>query len=67
MAIKEEPQDLLESIHRVLYPEQWSDCKPELLNGEGLYEWSPDDLEVIGYIIGRSVELGYIKPDREEG
>ena len=60
-------EDLLTQIHRVLFPEQWEGCDPKILNGEGLYEWSAGDLEIIGFIIGQAVELGCVEPDREEG
>lgn len=57
-------EDLLTQIHKVLYPEHWNGCDPAKLNGEGVYEWSPDDLEKIGYIIQEAVELDCVKPDK---
>jgi len=61
--LAETPHDLLENLHRCLFPERWKGCDPDLLNGEGVYEWTPDDLECIAYILDHAVDLGHIIPD----
>lgn len=58
----ETPHDLLEAIHRCLYPERWKDCNPDWLNAEGLYEWRVEDLEIIGMIIRKAEDLGHVIP-----
>ena len=57
-----DPHEILEELHRCLYPERWKDCDPALLNDEGIYEWQVSDLETIGYILQRAEYMGHIIP-----
>jgi hypothetical protein len=53
----------LAAIHATLFPEQWKDCDPDVLNSEGILEWSADQLDEIAIILRQAELSGMFTPD----